>query len=140
MKRWFVFVLVCYLALSPGLAVAQDAEKETAAVAAAEKWLSSVDAGNYEQSWNEAAEPFRNAVPKDNWVNSLTAGRAPLGKALSRNVSSSIYQTSLPGAPDGEYVVIQFQSAFENKNSATETVTPMMEKDGSWRVSGYFIQ
>jgi hypothetical protein len=50
-KRWFVFVLVCCLGLSPGLAVTQDSEKETAAVAAAEKWLLSVDAGNYEQSW-----------------------------------------------------------------------------------------
>jgi hypothetical protein len=45
----------------------------------------------------------------------------------------------LPGAPDGEYVVIQFESSFEKKKSAVETVTPMLEKDGKWRVSGYYI-
>jgi hypothetical protein len=47
---------------------------------------------------------------------------------------------SLPGAPDGEYVVIQFKTAFENKKFAIETVTPMLDGDGKWRVSGYFIR
>jgi hypothetical protein len=47
---------------------------------------------------------------------------------------------SLPGAPDGEYVVIQFATSFENKKSAIETVTPMLDSDGEWRVSGYFIK
>ena len=50
------------------------------------------------------------------------------------------YQTSLPGAPDGQYVVIQFKTSFENKRSAVETVTPMFGKDQRWRVSGYYIR
>jgi hypothetical protein len=45
----------------------------------------------------------------------------------------------LPGAPEGEYVVIQYETQFEHKAGAIETVTPLREKDGSWRVSGYFI-
>ena len=43
-------------------------------------------------------------------------------------------------APDGEYVVIQFATSFENKKTALEKVTPMMDKDGKWRVSGYSIK
>ncbi|MBM4320898.1 MAG: DUF4019 domain-containing protein, partial [Deltaproteobacteria bacterium] len=54
-------------------------------------------------------------------------------------LKSARYQTSLPGAPDGEYVVIQFESSFENKRSAIETITPMLDS-GKWRVSGYFIK
>lgn len=50
------------------------------------------------------------------------------------------YMTSLPGAPDGEYVVIQYKSSFENKKAAVETVTPMRDKYGAWRISGYFIK
>jgi hypothetical protein len=46
----------------------------------------------------------------------------------------------LPGAPDGKYVVVQFDTSFQRKKSALETVTPMMEKDGKWRVSGYYIK
>jgi hypothetical protein len=46
----------------------------------------------------------------------------------------------LPGAPDGEYVVIQYESQFESKKAAIETVTPRLEKDGSWKAAGYYIK
>jgi hypothetical protein len=58
----------------------------------------------------------------------------------ARKVKSATFARTLPGAPDGEYVVIQFESQFENKAAAIETVTPMHDKDGTWRVSGYFIK
>jgi len=119
---------------------AEVAEKEKAAVSAAKKWLSKVDEGKYAESWKEAAEYFKNAVTKEQWEQSLQAVRKPLGKLVSREVKKQSYQRSLPGAPDGEYVVIQFQTVFENKKSAVETVTPMIDKDGSWRVSGYFVK
>ena len=45
-----------------------------------------------------------------------------------------------PGPPDGQYVVIRFQTTFEHKRSGVETVTPMLEQDGGWRVSGYYIK
>jgi hypothetical protein len=70
----------------------------------------------------------------------LKATRAPLGKVISRKVKSAVYKTSLPGAPDGKYVVIQYESSFEHKASAIETVTPMLGDDGQWRVSGYYIR
>jgi hypothetical protein len=71
----------------------------------------------------------------------LNATRAPLGKLISRSVKSAAYKTSLPGMPDGKYVVIQYETAFEHKKSAIETVTPSLGEDGrQWRVSGYFIR
>ena len=73
-------------------------------------------------------------------MQSLRAVRSPLGGLVSRQIKKAAYVTSLPGAPDGEYVVIQFATTFENKRSAIETITPMLEKDGHWRVSGYFIK
>ena len=48
--------------------------------------------------------------------------------------------TELPGAPDGEYVVFEFQTRFERKRAAIETVSPMRDRDGQWRVSGYYIR
>ena len=70
----------------------------------------------------------------------MNAYRKPLGKIITRKVESKHYTTSLPGAPDGEYVVIQCKTSFTNKKSATETITPMKDKDGKWRVSGYYIK
>ena len=133
-------LVIVGLVLSGGIGMAGDAGKETAAVSAAEKWLAAIDAGQYAASWNEAAEFFKNAVKPEQWEQSMQAARKPLGKLLSRKVQTKIYRTSLPGAPDGEYVLIKFETSFENKNKAIETVTPMMDKDGTWRVSGYYIQ
>jgi hypothetical protein len=112
---------------------------EKSAVSASASWLSLVDEGKYSESWDQAAGYFRNAVTKDQWVASLKAVRTPLGKIVSRKVKSKTYTRTLPGAPDGEYVVIQYETQFENKKSATETVTPLLDKDGKWRVSGYYI-
>lgn len=115
-------------------------EAEKAAIESAKAWLSLVDSEKYEESWGEAAELFKGAVAMDQWLQSMQTVRRPLGKNISRELKSKRYCTSLPGAPDGEYVVIQFKASFENKKEAVETVTPILDKDGKWRVSGYFIK
>jgi hypothetical protein len=130
-----MFVLVCGAAVAAGTSV-----KEEAALSAAKKWLAVVDGGSYSESWREAASYLRNAVTQGQWEQSMKAYREPLGKLISRRMNSEAYRKSLPGAPDGEYVVIQFDTSFENKKQAVETVTPMRDKDGRWRVSGYYIK
>jgi len=128
------------LLLLPLLGHAQDESKQKAAIVAAVNWLALTDAGKADESWKEAAPYLQNAVAKDDWAKVLQAVRKPLGSVVSRKVLSSMYTTALPGAPDGEYVVIQFQTEFAAKKSAIETVTPMLDKDGTWRVSGYLIK
>lgn len=140
MTRNIVMGIAIGMVLTAGLAKAAEPAKEKAAVAATEKWVALVDEGKYAESWKEAAEYFRNAVKTEQWEQSLQAVRKPLGKIISRKVKTKTYHTTLPGAPDGEYVVIQFETSFENKKSAVETITPMMAKDGTWRVSGYYIK
>ncbi len=112
---------------------------ENTAVEAAKLWLELVDSKKYAESWDRAAKYFQDAISKEQWCSSLNSVRNPLGQKLSRNVQSRQYQTSLPGLPDGEYVVIQFNSSFQHKSSAVETVTPMKDLDGKWSVSGYYI-
>ena len=34
------------------------------------------------------------------------------------------FKSTLPGVPDGEYVVVQTASSFKNKANTSETVTP----------------
>jgi hypothetical protein len=139
MIRKISTLLAIILIVSAVPVLAGTSEKEKAAVISAEKWLGMVDAEKYAESWKEAAEFFRNAVKREQWKQSLQAVRKPLGKLVTRKMKTKTYKTSLPGAPDGEYVVIEFETSFEHKKSAIETVTPMMDKDGKWRVSGYYI-
>ncbi len=133
-------VVIMVLILSTVSAGAGSLEKEATAAIAAEKWLGIVDGEKYVESWSEAAELFRNAVKQEQWEQLLRVSRKPLGRLVSRKIKTKTYTTSLPGAPDGEYVVIQIESSFENKKSAVEIVTPMLETDGKWRVSGYYIK
>ena len=135
-----VSLIAVFMIVAGVSSVAAESGKEKAAVVAAEKWVSLVDQGKYVESWNEAAEYFRNAVKQEQWEQAVLGVRKPLGKLVSRKVMRTTYKTALPGAPDGEYVVIEFMTTFENKKAAVETVTPKMEKDGNWRVSGYFIK
>lgn len=130
--------LFCTLALYHPVQADLSAEKE--AFRAANKWLALVDAGRYEQSWDVAAAYFKASVTKDQWQASLAAVRQPLGGANYRTLKYKKYTTTLPGAPDGEYVVIQFETWFQNKKSAIETITPMRDEDGTWRVAGYYIK
>ncbi len=127
-------------AASSSAATSPAATPETDAEHAAEAWLAEVDAGQYAQSWTEAATQFKSAVDQPSWLKAVDAVRAPLGSLKSRALRSAHYATSLPGAPDGQYVVLQFESAFDKKSSAIETVTPTKDSDGRWRVSGYFIK
>lgn len=115
-------------------------EAEQAAVKAAEASLELIDGDKYTESWAESASVFKKAVKEKQWVMSLQAARKPLGTMISRKVIGKKYVTELPGVPAGEYVVIQFKTSFENKKNAIETFTPMLDEDGKWRMSGYFIK
>ncbi len=115
-------------------------EKTDPAVEVAKSWLALVDAGNYQKSWDEAAPYFKERVKSGEWVKMVASVREPLGKVKSRELIGALFTKTLPGAPDGEYVVIQFRTAFQNKAEAVETVTPMKDDKGNWRVSGYYIR
>jgi hypothetical protein len=130
------------LALLVGICSAAQAQQkpEELAQQSADAWLALVDSGKYADSWQEASQLFKAAVTKEQWQSKLRASRGPFGKMVSRELKSATYAKTLPGAPDGEYVVIQYESSFEHKQSAVETVTPMLDNDGKWRVSGYYIK
>jgi hypothetical protein len=130
--------LVLLLVMLPAPAIASE-QKKSAAAEEAGKWLALVDGRQYRQSWQRAATLFRQQVSAEQWQQAITAARNPLGNMVSRKMAAATYATSLPGAPDGEYVVLQFRTEFENRKHAIETVTPMLD-DGQWRVSGYYVR
>ena len=118
---------------------AEEAAKKASAEAA-RSWLALVDAGDYAKSWDAAAPLFQKQVSSERWVETVRGARGELGKLVARKAVKADYSRTLPGAPDGEYVVQQYSSAFENKKEAMETVVLLREKDGSWKTVGYFIK
>lgn len=130
-----IFVLL----LNIGILFAEQAP-EKPIVAAAQSWLGEIDSGNYAKSWQQASAYFRGAITEKNWADALNGARRPLGNLISRKVTKTTNAKSLPGAPDGNYLVMQFTTSFANKKNALETVTFMREKDGNWRAAGYYIK
>lgn len=107
---------------------------------AARAWLALLDNGKYAQSWEQAAPMFKKAVSQKDWIKGIKASRGTMGRLHKREIATADYATKISGAPDGEYVLLQYISSFSRKKSAVETVTPMLCKDGVWRVSGYYIR
>lgn len=136
-----ILTLICAFAtIDAGAADVGHAATKASATMAATTWLKLIDAGDYVASWNTAGSFFKEQVTADQWAQRVGPVRQSLGALVSRKLKSTKYLTELPGAPDGQYVVIQYQSSFEHKKSAVETVTPMLDADGQWRVSGYYIR
>jgi Protein of unknown function (DUF4019) len=101
-----------------------DAEKT--AVESATRWLALQDDGNLAASWEESAQHLKSSVSKAQWTRMLRA-RVALGSLKSRKILSATYtKATLPGAPEGQFVVIYYESSFEHKTSAVEMVTPML--------------
>ena len=112
---------------------------EELAVASAEQWLKIIDADNYDKGWVYASEYLKNAVTKDFFKQSLQGVRSPLGSMKTRVLDSAQYTTSLPGSPDGEYVVMKYKTEFAKKANAVETLI-FKKEDGHWKVAGYYIK
>jgi hypothetical protein len=110
---------------------------------AAERWLAEVDKGDIAASYDHMAIASKQMVTREQWATSVKAARAPYGKVQERRQVTAVETHHLPGAPDSDYVLIQYNTWFDklpDDQKAIETVIPMRDKDGFWRVSGYFVK
>lgn len=138
-SRAQVCLAVMTIPVLAGCLFAQDPNLK-AATYAAQQWLALVDAGHYGESWESSATFFQQKVGKQDWESTMASVRAPFGKLVSRQFKSASYETNLPGAPAGKYFVIQYRTRFADSPALIETITPMQEPNGQWRVSGYFVR
>jgi len=132
--------VVLGLALAASFVEAAEQEREAVAQGEALLWLSLVDSNKYDQSWQEMSPAFRKEVSKRKWKSTVTTIRKPLGKVVARKPKSAVYTKELPGAPEGEYVVAKFETTFDRRPAAVETVTLVLGTDLDWRVSSYSLK
>lgn len=109
-------------------------------IEAGQKWLALIDRGRADAAWDLASAYLKSVVTRDQWVKGMRDYRKPFGKLASRKAVKFGRSHSLPGAPDGDYAIIQYESTFANGKRATEQLTWMLEDENTWRVSGYYIR
>ena len=115
------------------------APSSSESAASARDWLALIDGKHWEQSWAAAGTEFKAHISAAEWATRAEPVVQMFGSATSRSLTSVIKATQIPGAPEGQYEVLQFTTNFEKKPSSIETVTLAHEPSG-WKVDGYFIR
>lgn len=111
---------------------------QSAAAGATQSRAALVDGGRWQESWEAAGTLFNSQLTAEQWAASVEPVRQPLGPVSSRAFRSVTKASSLPGAPAGEYEVIEFDTSFAER-SAVETI--ILAREGTaWKVVGYFVR
>ncbi len=103
--------------------------------AAARAWLSIMDTGRYEDSWQQAHPSFQAAVTQAVWAGKGGKVRRPLGAMVTRHAQSG----NLP-SKGGEVATVKFDSAFDGLPEAVETLSLRTDEEGRWKVTSYVIR
>jgi hypothetical protein len=120
-------------AADPHLAEEQAAERQALG------YLGYLDHGRYADSYAYTGMLIRAQLDRDSFAKQLEKARAGTGALVSRELIDASYTTTVPGAPDGQYVVLHYAASFANRQQAEETLTLSLAK-GYWRVNGYYIK
>ncbi len=113
--------------------------EEQAAERQALGFLGYLDHGRYADSYAYTGMLIRAQLDREAFASQIEKTRAGVGALQARELIDAGYATSVPGAPEGQYVVLHYHSSFANRPDAVETLTLAFAK-GYWRVSGYYIK
>lgn len=115
------------------------AQADDAARKAADKWLALLDQGKYKDAYKQASQHSRAQATSDEWEAQIRSMRDAAGAMQKRDFTTSKSTRTMAGAPDGEYLLLEFSTAFAKKTQAVETL--MLSKEGgAWKAAGYFIR
>ncbi len=113
------------------------ARAEREAQAAATEWLTLVEDGDFEDSWEAAAAPFRERIEEEQWEERGERLRDSL-RARSRRTRSMVqYRDSLRDISGGPFVILTYRSSFEG--GRVEEVLVTVREDATWKVTGYQV-
>lgn len=101
----------------------------------ARQWLSLVDQGRWDESYQATGASFRKLNTSQTWAAESEKMRTSLGPMVSRAFLS---EEDLPAPPHG-YEIVKFRTSFANKADAVETVS-LDREDDNWRVVGITIE
>jgi hypothetical protein len=115
------------------------AADEMAAQRQALGFLGYLDQGRFADSYAYTGMLIRTQLDRDAFSAQIQKTRVGTGALQSRELIDSAYSTTVPGAPEGQYVILHYHASFANRPDAVETVTLTFAK-GYWRVVGYYIK
>jgi len=106
----------------------------------AEYFLTFVDVNDWEGSWKAAGAYFQSQASAEDWAKIVEPVRSPLGTVNARRLTSVQRASTLPGAPEGDYEILQFQTDFAAPTELSVETLVMLEGKQGWEVVGYFVR
>jgi hypothetical protein len=144
--RWaFLAVLTAGLLQTPLIAMQgppqadPHAAEESAAQRQALGFLGYLDEGRFADSYAYTGMLLRARADSAAFAAQIQKARAGTGALQARELIDATYNTSVEGAPEGQYVILHYHSNFANRQDTVETITLALAK-GYWRVDGYYIK
>jgi hypothetical protein len=115
------------------------AAEESAAQRQALGFLGYLDEGRFADSYAYTGMLLRAKLDHEAFAAQTQKLRAGAGALQARELIDATYNTSVEGAPEGQYVILHYHSNFANRQDTVETITLALAK-GYWRVDGYYIK
>jgi hypothetical protein len=115
------------------------AADEQAAERQALGFLSYLDNGRFADSYAYTGMLIRTQLDRESFAAKVEKTRAGFGALQGREMIDASYTNSVPGAPEGQYVILHYHANFTNRPDEVETVTLAFAK-GYWRIVGYYIK
>src|SRR5271155_5339014 len=132
MSRWFrwasLAVLTAGLVQTPLIArrgppqAAPRAAEESAAQRQALGFLGYLDEGRFADSYAYTGMLLRARADREAFAAQIQKARAGTGALQARELIDAAYNTSVEGAPEGQYVILHYHSNFANRPDTVETI------------------
>ncbi|RYF74732.1 MAG: DUF4019 domain-containing protein [Comamonadaceae bacterium] len=103
-----------------------------------------IDQGKVGELWDGAAPATKKRVSRADFAAQVGKARSPLGAPQQRTWVAINRQVVADADADlaGQYVSVEYETRFANRPNATarELVSFHLDRDQSWRVSGYVLR
>jgi len=111
---------------------------EQQALASATSFLKLVDTRQYSKAYLSFSKLTQKAATPDAFVNNMKSVQDQIGDPTSRKVLAKNFVHEVPGAPRGDYWIIDYDTNFSKKGPSVERVTAVLEGK-SWKIGGYLL-
>jgi len=101
------------------------------------KWLALIDGGNAGAAWDLSSKQLKSSVTRDAFIKGMRDARKSLGKLETRTAERFARSHQLPGAPEGDYAIIDYTARFAQGKKLQERLVWSIEEGDIWRVAGY---
>jgi len=134
------FTLTAVLLVTLGMPSAASSLSQAQAENRARGFLQLLDKGFMDAAWQAMSPLFQGLSDQKEWKNRQQVIRTAYGALFSRELTKVSYRSTFSQSPDGDYVVIQFQASYQNKDEAKETLVLDCSNGQGCSIRQYVIQ